>query len=69
MAEKTDQIKREIEARRGELAQNINELEHRFKDSMDFHQQFRKHTAAILGGAFAGGLLFGLMTGGGRRDR
>jgi hypothetical protein len=68
MAETTDEIKREIEARRGQLAQSINELEHRVKDSIDFNQQFRRHTFAFLGVAFGGGLLFGLITGGGRRD-
>jgi hypothetical protein len=66
MAQTTDEIKREIEARRGELAQSINELEYRVKDTIDFNQQFRRHTAAFLGAAFAGGLLLGLMTGGGR---
>ncbi len=63
MAQTTDEIRREIETRRGELAQNINELEHRVKDSVNFNQQFRRHSTAILGAAFAGGLLFGLITG------
>lgn len=69
MAETTDQIKREIEARRGELAQNINELEHRVKNSVDLNQHFRRHPVAILGAALGGGLLLGLMTGGRRQDR
>lgn len=66
MAETTDEIKREIQARRGALAQNINELEHRVKSTMDFNQQFRQHTGAILGAAFGFGLLFGMVTGSGK---
>ncbi len=69
MAETTDAIRREIEVQRGQLAQNINELEYRVKSSMDFNQQFRKHTGLILGAAFGGGLLLALMTGGGRHER
>jgi hypothetical protein len=66
MVETTDQIKHEIALCRGELAQNINELEHRVKTTLDFRQQFHRHTGAILGAAFGGGLLLGWMSGGGR---
>ncbi len=67
MAQTTDEIRREIEMRRGELAQHINELEHRVKDSVDFNLQFRRHTAAFLAGAFGAGVLLGLLTGGEHR--
>lgn len=67
MAQTTDEIRREIEVRRGELAQNINELEHRVKNSVDLGLQFRLHTRVILGAAFCAGLLFGLFAGGRER--
>jgi hypothetical protein len=63
MDQTTDEIRRHIEARRGELAQDINELEYRVKDTMDWQSQFRRHAGTILGLAFAAGLLFAFMTG------
>ena len=69
MAQTTDEIRQHIEARRGRLAQDINELEYRVRQTVDFKEQFRRHTGAILGSAFGAGLLFGLLTGGNSRER
>jgi hypothetical protein len=49
--------------------QDINELEYRVRQTVDFKEQFRRHTGAILGSAFGAGLLFGLMTGGNSQER
>jgi hypothetical protein len=68
MAQTADEIRQYIEARRGLLAQDINELEYRVKTTMDWRQQFREHTGAFLGAAFGLGLLFGLATAPSRRD-
>ncbi|MCL4402486.1 MAG: DUF3618 domain-containing protein [Acidobacteria bacterium] len=66
MAQTTDEIRRSIEAQRGQLAQDINELEFRVRDTMDWRSQFRKHTGLLLGLAFGGGVALALMTGGPR---
>jgi hypothetical protein len=66
VAETTDEIRQHIEGRRTRIAQDINELEHRVRETVDFQEQFRRHTGAMLGSAFGVGLLFGLMTGGAR---
>lgn len=63
MAQTTDEIRHEIETRRSALAQDINELEHRVKHSVNINEQFRRHRTTIFGAAFLGGLLFGFFTG------
>ena len=64
MAQTPDEIKQHIEFRRGQLAQDLNELEHRVRSTIDWRLQFEEHAAMALGLAFGGGLLAGLMTGG-----
>ena len=64
MAQTADEIRQHIEVRRTRIAQDINELESRVRETVDFKEQFRRHTGAMLGSAFGVGLLFGLMTGG-----
>lgn len=56
----TDQIRQHIEARRGRIAQDIDELEYRVKRTVDWRAQFREHTAVIMAAAFAAGVLLGL---------
>lgn len=67
MAETTDQItteriKQHIEARRGRLSEDIDELQYRVRRTVDWRAQFREHTGAIMGAAFAAGALLGFAT-------
>ena len=64
MDQTADQIRHDIEARRTRLVEDVNEFESRVRQTVSFHEQFHRHTGAILGGAMAGGLLLGLMLGG-----
>jgi len=57
MAETVDQIKHHIESQRSLLVQNVNELESRFRETVDWRLQFQRHTGAMLGAAFAFGLV------------
>lgn len=65
----TDQIKQHIEARRGRISQDIDELEYRVKRTVDWRTQFREHTAAVMGAAFAAGALLGFAATNSRRAR
>lgn len=65
----TDQIKQHIEARRGRISQDIDELEYRVKRTVDWRTQFREHTAAIMGAAFAAGALLAFATTNSHRRR
>jgi hypothetical protein len=44
------------------LARDINELEERVRETVDWRRQFHRHAAAALGLAFGGGVLLGLIT-------
>ena len=57
MGEKTDEIERHIREQRHELGQNINELQKKVKDKLDWRAQFEQHPMAMLGIALGGGLL------------
>jgi hypothetical protein len=66
--ERTDQIEDHIRSTQRELGSNLEELESRVRNAVDWRVQFERHPAAFLGVAFAGGLL--LSAGfGGRRTR
>ena len=67
MAQTTDELRQQIEARRTRIARDINELEHRVRKTVDFREQFRRHTGVFLGSAFGAGLLLGIVTGGDHR--
>jgi hypothetical protein len=69
MGQRSDEIAREIDRTRGELANNLQELESRVKDATDWRQQFRKNPLAIMGIAFGGGLLLSRLIGGGSHRR
>ncbi len=69
MAQTPDQIKQHIEERRGRISEDINELEYRVKETVDWRSQFHRHTAAVLGGAFAAGALLGYVATSPRRPR
>jgi len=55
--QETDKIKQHIDAERERLGRNINEIEDRVKDAVDFKTQFRRNTGLFLGGAVAVGFL------------
>ena len=57
MGERPDQIERHIRNQRDELSDNINELEQKVKETFDWRSQFEAHPGAMLGAAFAGGML------------
>jgi hypothetical protein len=73
---RADAIERHIETTRTELGGNLQELESRVhalearvKEAIDWRIQFERHTAKILGVAFALGVLLALPFGGRRRRR
>ncbi len=57
-----EQIKEHIEARRGRISQDIDELEYRVRRSVDWRSQLREHTGAVMGAAFALGAVLGFVT-------
>ena len=70
MGERSDQITRQIERTRGELGANLNELEHKAKEIIDWRKQVEKKPLTMIGVAFGGGLLLSrLFTGSSRARR
>jgi hypothetical protein len=69
MAQTTDELRQHIEAQRTRIARDINELEHRVRETVDFKEQFRRHTELFLGSALGAGVLLGLLTAGNHRQR
>ena len=64
MGKESDEIVGHIEEQRGELAQNVDELQRKVKSAVDWKTQVQARPLPMLGIAFAGGLLLSLMTGG-----
>ncbi len=67
MGEKSNQIERQIQAQRGELGYNLNELQSKVEEVTDWRAQFQKRPMLIMGAAVGGGLLLASLTG--RRAR
>lgn len=67
MGEKSNQIEREIRRERGQLGQNLNELQSRVQEATDWRAQFQKRPMLMMGVAVGGGLLLASVTG--RRSR
>jgi hypothetical protein len=67
MGEKSNQIERQIVVERGQLGQNLNELESKVQEITDWRMQFQKRPMLMIGVAAGGGLLLASMTG--RRSR
>lgn len=67
MDERSDQIVEHIENQRQNLGRNLDELQHRIKQTTDWRTQFDRHPMAAVGLALGGGLLLGAMVGGGSR--
>jgi len=57
MGETTDQIEHQINRTRGELNQNLSELEQKVKSAFDWRTQFEERPMTLLAMAFGGGLL------------
>ena len=60
MDEKTDTIKRHIDAEREELGRNLDEIEYRVKSATDVKAHFDRNTGLIFGASVAGGFLLSL---------
>lgn len=67
MDERPDQIEDHIRSTQRELGSNLKELEDKVKDATNWRVQFERHPIALLGIAFAGGLLLSAGLGGRRR--
>lgn len=65
--ERPDQIEDHIRSTQRELGSNFQELEDKVKDATNWRVQFERHPMALLGVAFAGGLLLSAGLGGRRR--
>ena len=63
MGEKSNQIEREIQAERGQLGQNLNDLQSKVQEVTDWRVQFQKRPMLMMGVAVGGGLLLASMTG------
>lgn len=62
MGEKSNQIEREIVAERGQLGQNLNELQSKVEEITDWRAQFQKRPMLMMGVALGGGVLLATMT-------
>ena len=57
MAQAPDQIMSHIEAQRAQLAQNVDELQGRIKEEVNWRVQYHRHPEWFLAGAAFGGML------------
>jgi hypothetical protein len=62
----TDRIEQHIDYEREMLRSHLEELEDRVRSVVDWRRQFRSRPGTLLGLAFGGGLLIGLMAAGAR---
>jgi hypothetical protein len=62
--EKSDQIIDRIESQRDALGRNLDELEHRVKETTDWRKQFDRNPMLLMGAALGGGIMLGAMTAG-----
>jgi hypothetical protein len=62
MGETPDEIKREIEQTRERISSNLNQLETRVRDVLDWRAQFDRRPWAFVGGAFGAAFLLGWIT-------
>jgi len=65
----SDDIKRNIDAERVDLGRNIERLESKVRDTMDWRNQFQRNPMTMMGLAFGGGVLLSAIIGGRRSFR
>jgi hypothetical protein len=63
MGENSNQIEREIQAERGQLGRNLNDLQSKVEEVTDWRTHFNKRPITMIGVALGGGLLLASMTG------
>jgi hypothetical protein len=63
MGENSNQIEREIQAERGQLGRNLNDLQSKVEEVTDWRTHFNKRPITMMGVALGGGLLLASMTG------
>lgn len=64
MGETISQIERELSAERRELGRNLEELETKARELIDWRRHYQNHPAQFLGAAVAGGVVLGIIAGG-----
>jgi hypothetical protein len=64
MGATSEQIARHIGDQRNELRENVSELKQRAAESMDWRTQVNTRPATMVGLAFGGGVLLGILSGG-----
>jgi hypothetical protein len=57
VGQRSDEIKKQIDTKRSELSENLEQLEQRVKNTTDWRVQFDKRPMVMLGVAFGAGLL------------
>jgi len=62
MGETPDEIKKEIEEARARIGSELNQLEYRVKDALDWRAQFDRRPWAFVGAAFGLAFAVGWMT-------
>ena len=62
MAQEPNEIREHIDAKRAKLGDDLEEIEHRMKNAVDWRSWYRKNTTAMLGAAAAGGFLLSMAT-------
>ena len=67
MDETADQIEKNISQARGDLRRNVSELEEKASATFDWRTHYKARPFAVLGVAFAGGLLLSRLLFAGRR--
>jgi hypothetical protein len=67
VGETADQIRDQIEAERQELGDNLEHLERKVRDTVNWRTQYDQHPMAMVGAAFAGGFVLSMMLGGGSK--
>jgi hypothetical protein len=61
MGERPEQLKEHIDTARNELRQNVDQLQERFRDVMDWRVQFQKRPFACLALALGAGALLSVL--------
>lgn len=69
MGERSDEIEEQINRTRGELDENLSELQEKVKNAFDWRAQFEERPMTFLAVAFGGGVLASAVLPGARRGK